>query len=133
MTRRRPPGVSWESWIDRQVREAEKRGEFDDLPSAGKPLPDLDKPIDENWWIKNKLRSEGLSYTPPLLALKKRATDALALAAEAPSEAKAQEIIEEINEEIREANRNGARGPLVVLRPYDVEAVLRDWRKRHSK
>jgi DnaJ-like protein len=68
MTRRRPPGVGWESWIDRQVREAEKRGEFRDLPGAGKPLADLDAPRDENWWIRNKLRDEGLSYTPPSLA-----------------------------------------------------------------
>src|SRR5882757_6563085 len=94
MTERRPPGVSWESWIDRQVREAEKRGEFDDLPGAGKPLADLGRPQDETWWIKNKLRDEGLSYTPPSLALKKRAEAALALASEAGSEAKAREIIE---------------------------------------
>ena len=28
----------WESWIDRQVREAQERGEFDDLPGRGRPL-----------------------------------------------------------------------------------------------
>jgi hypothetical protein len=132
MTERRPPGVGWESWIDRQVREAEKRGKFDDLPGAGKPLADLGRPQDENWWIKNKLRDEGLSYTPPSLALKKRAEDALALASEAGSEAKAREIVEEINGEIREANRKGIRGPLVVLRPYDVEAFLRRRRAHRS-
>jgi hypothetical protein len=25
----------------------------------------LDKPRDENWWVRGKLRSEGLSYLPP--------------------------------------------------------------------
>ena len=37
--------VQYESWIDRQIREAIERGAFDDLPSAGKPLrldPDED-------------------------------------------------------------------------------------------
>jgi DnaJ family protein C protein 28 len=28
----------WESWIDQQIREAQERGEFDDLPGRGKPL-----------------------------------------------------------------------------------------------
>jgi hypothetical protein len=133
MTRRRPPGVSWESWIDRQVREAGKRGEFDDLPSAGKPLPDLDKPKDENWWIKNKLRDEGLSYTPPVLALKKKAEDAVALALEAGSEAEARKLVEEVNADIRETNRKWIKGPPIMLRPYDVEAVLVGWRRRHRR
>ncbi|SMC89901.1 DUF1992 domain-containing protein [Lentzea albidocapillata] len=39
MTQRKPPGMGFESWIDRQIREAQERGEFDNLPSAGKPLP----------------------------------------------------------------------------------------------
>jgi hypothetical protein len=49
MTARKPPGVGWESWIDKQIREAEERGEFEDLPGAGQPIPDLDKPFDELW------------------------------------------------------------------------------------
>jgi len=61
MTERKPPGVSFESWIDRQIREAMERGEFDNLPGAGKPIPDLDKATDELWWIRQKMRSEGLS------------------------------------------------------------------------
>lgn len=28
----------WESAVDKQIREAEERGEFDDLPGKGKPL-----------------------------------------------------------------------------------------------
>ncbi|RPI50869.1 MAG: DUF1992 domain-containing protein [Chloroflexi bacterium] len=28
----------WESWIDQQIREAEARGDFDNLPGKGKPL-----------------------------------------------------------------------------------------------
>ena len=29
----------WESAIDQQIREARERGDFDDLPGQGKPLP----------------------------------------------------------------------------------------------
>ena len=55
-----------ETLVERQIRLAQERGEFDDLPGAGKPLPGLDGPDDENWWVKGYLRREGLS-TEPLL------------------------------------------------------------------
>ncbi|WP_037834016.1 DnaJ family domain-containing protein, partial [Streptomyces sp. NRRL S-481] len=37
MTERKPPGVDFGSWVDKQIRDAETRGEFDRLPGAGKP------------------------------------------------------------------------------------------------
>jgi Domain of unknown function (DUF1992) len=40
MTERKPPDLSFTSWIDRQINEAAERGAFDNLPGAGKPLPD---------------------------------------------------------------------------------------------
>jgi hypothetical protein len=132
MTERRPPGVGYESWIDRQVSEAEKRGKFDGLSTAGKPLPDIGGRSDENWWIKGKLREEGLSYTSPSLALKKSVADALAAALEADSDDQARAIVEVINGKIREANRKGIKGPPVVFRPIQFESVLRDRRGRRS-
>ncbi|MBV9195450.1 MAG: DUF1992 domain-containing protein [Solirubrobacterales bacterium] len=56
MPERKPPGVRFETWIERQIRRAGERGEFDQLPGAGRPLPDLDRPHDEMWWVKQKLR-----------------------------------------------------------------------------
>ena len=38
MTEQKPPGMSWESWIDQQIREAREAGLFDNLPGAGKWL-----------------------------------------------------------------------------------------------
>ena len=128
MTNRKPSGLGWESWIDRQIREAAERGEFKDLPGAGKPIPDLDKPHDEMWWVKRKLRDEGLSYLPPSLALRKEASEARAAALRAPSEADARRIIEDVNETIREANRTGIRGPSLMLVPFNVERILQEWR-----
>jgi hypothetical protein len=130
MTRRKPPGAPWESWIDRQIREAEERGEFDDLAGAGKPIPDLDKPFDELWWVKDKLRREGLSYMPPSVALRKEAGDALLAASRAGSEAEVRQIISAVNDKIREANRKTIAGPPLMLVPYDLERVVREWRER---
>ena len=31
--------AQWESAVDQQIREAQERGDFDDLPGKGKPLP----------------------------------------------------------------------------------------------
>ncbi|HUA42024.1 MAG TPA: DUF1992 domain-containing protein, partial [Streptosporangiaceae bacterium] len=39
MTERKPHDVTFRSWIDQQISEAEERGAFDNLPGAGKPLP----------------------------------------------------------------------------------------------
>jgi hypothetical protein len=38
MTERKPPGVSFETRVERQIREAIEHGEFDDLPGAGRPI-----------------------------------------------------------------------------------------------
>lgn len=132
MTERKSPGMGWESWIDRQIRQATERGEFDDLPGAGKPIPDLDKPFDELGWVKRKLRSEGLTYQPPSLALRKAAHDALEAAASAGSEAEVRRIIENINERIRQANRKGIAGPSVTLMPFNVERLVTEWREHEQ-
>jgi hypothetical protein len=71
MTDRKPPGVDFGTWVERKIREAAERGAFDNLPGAGKPIPDLDTPHDELWWIKRKLREEGLAHLPPTIALRK--------------------------------------------------------------
>ncbi|HVD28538.1 MAG TPA: DUF1992 domain-containing protein, partial [Mycobacteriales bacterium] len=43
----------WESVVEAQIRQAQERGDFDDLPGKGKPIPGLDDPDDEQWWIKS--------------------------------------------------------------------------------
>jgi Domain of unknown function (DUF1992) len=130
MTDRKPPGVGFETWVERQIREATERGEFDNLPGAGKPIPDLDKPHDELWWVRQKLRREDLAYLPPTIALRKQAEEALRAAAEAASEAEVRRIVADINAKIVEGNRKAASGPPLNLTPFDVDRVLRDWRRR---
>ena len=128
MTARKPPGVSFESWVDRQVREAQERGEFDGLAGHGRPIADIDKPYDEQWWVRRKLRDEGVSYLPPSLALRKEAEVALEAAARAPTEAHVRRIVDELNVKIRAAIRLPPAGPPLNLFPYDVERVVADWR-----
>ena len=130
MTEHKPPGVGFGTWVERKLREAVERGEFDNLPGAGKPIADLDKPHDESWWIKQKLRREQLAYLPPTLALRKEAEDALLAASRARSEEEVRRIVADINGKILDGNRKAASGPPLGLVPFDVEQVLQTWRER---
>lgn len=133
MTQRKPPGMGFESWIDRQIREAEERGEFDDLPSAGKPLPGAGKALEEDWWIKRKVREEeGAAGLPPSLVLRKQAETARARALAATTDAEARAIIEKMNAEILDALRKPLSGPPLTLMPFDVDELLRE-RKGSSR
>jgi hypothetical protein len=128
MTQRKPPGVSFETWIDRQIRDATERGEFDDLPGRGKPIGDLEQPLDELWWVRQKMQRENLSYLPPTLALRKEVEDVLAAASRAGSEAEVRLMVTAVNDKIRAANRMALSGPPLNLAPFDVDAVVRRWR-----
>ena len=130
MSERKPAGVPWETWIDKQIRRAQERGEFRELPGSGEPLADLGKPFDQTRWVKDKLRREGLSYMSPSVSLRKEAHDAREAALRAVSESEVREIIADINDRIREANRKGIHGPSLMLIPFDVERVVRQWRHR---
>ncbi|MGC5013417.1 DUF1992 domain-containing protein [Streptosporangium sp. DT93] len=132
MTDRKPLGVGFETWIDRQIREATERGEFDNLPGAGKPLPDAGRQPDELWWVKQKMREENLSFPlPGTLALRKDAERARAAAVDARTEAEARRIIEEINDRIRESHGRTLSGPPLVQPLLDVDEVVADRRTRH--
>jgi Domain of unknown function (DUF1992) len=122
-----------ESLIDRKIREAQERGEFDNLPGAGQPLPDLDRPYDENWWLKDLLRREDLSYPlPATLALRKEIDELGGKLAATRREATVREIVAELNGRIEQARRGPVDGPAVVLTPLDVESVVRAWRERRA-
>ncbi|MFF5531385.1 DUF1992 domain-containing protein [Streptomyces cinerochromogenes] len=133
MTERKPPGVPFESWVDKQIRDAQGRGEFDRLPGAGAPLPaDVESTYDELWWVKRKLAREGLAVLPPALALRKEAEDALEAAYAAPSERIARKIIEDVNVRIKDMMFKPPPGPPLGKKPYDVEQVVREWRQRRA-
>jgi DnaJ homolog subfamily C member 28 len=57
-------GPSWETLIDRQIREAIDEGKFEDLPHRGEPLPNDDNPYAGEWALAyHVLRNAGIA--PP--------------------------------------------------------------------
>jgi len=127
MTARKPPGITWESWIDRQVREGQERGDFDNLPGRGKPLPGLDQPRDDLWWVKQLLKREDLSITPPTLALRKAREDIIERIPSMASEDAVREVVAELNGRIRQANRSAISGPPSTLMPIDLDRAVAIW------
>lgn len=133
MTAREPAAERpWETWVERQIREAQERGEFDNLPGAGRPLPDLDRPRDELWWVRRKLRDEQLSYLPPTLQLRKDVERARERIARARSEREVRGILAEINERIRLVNASALEGPASTVAPLDEEQTVRRWRAHQA-
>jgi DnaJ-like protein len=129
MTERKPSGVEWETWVERQIREAMERGDFDDLPGLGEPIADLGGPYDELWWVRRKLRDEQLSVLPPALVLRKELDEAKNRIAAARTEAEVRRQVAAINDRIIYVNSHTISGPPSNLVPLDVDRVLEEWRR----
>lgn len=121
-------GQPFETALDRQIREAQERGAFDDLPGAGKPIPDLDAPRDELWWVKQLMRREKVSLLPPSLALRKEVEDVGQTVSAMRTESAVRELVAGLNARIAAATRTPPPGPPLNLRSLDAERVVRDWR-----
>ena len=122
--------TSWyESAVDRQIREAQERGEFDNLPGAGRPLPGAGEPDDEDWWIRQLVRREKITgMLPATLMLRREVEDLRQTVAGKKTEAAVRGYVASLNERIRRAQRGHLDGPPVVLSTVDVEEVVAAWR-----
>jgi hypothetical protein len=116
-------------WVDLQVQRAIERGEFDDLPGAGKPLPPMDD--DPNWWVKKLIEREKITgVLPEALQLRK---DDAALDSELDrqsSERVVRELLETFNRRVVNARRQLQGGPPVITPTRDVDAEVAAWRSR---
>jgi DnaJ homologue, subfamily C, member 28, conserved domain len=123
----------YESWVDRQIREAIERGEFDNLPGAGKPIPGLDGRQDENWWIRQKLEREDIRGALPTSLSLRREVEELPDILDAEREERAvREIIDDLNARIRDAVARRVEGPVVFIKTVNVEEVVAAWRERRG-
>jgi hypothetical protein len=68
---------TWESLVDRQIREAMEDGRFDDLPHRGEPLPVEDETYAGEWAMAFRmLRNAGVA--PPWIEADKEVRELLA-------------------------------------------------------
>ena len=123
--------MPYESWVDRQIREAIERGEFDNLPGQGRPIKGLNGRDDENWWVKAYLEREQLPLPlPTSLALRKEVMTLPETLADITDEKSVREIVADLNHRIAESYRRRLDGPPIIVRLVDVEQAVADWRRR---
>lgn len=129
MTERKPAGMSFETWADKQIREAEQRGEFTGLSGAGKPIPGRGQPDDELWWLKQYMAREKLDFALPTgLRLRKEIEDIDVRVARERQEPAVRRVVEDLNTRIRRENLTPSPGPALNRMPLDVEQVVARWR-----
>jgi Domain of unknown function (DUF1992) len=130
MTERKPPEISFASWIDQQISEAAERGAFDNLPGAGKPLPSRGEAGDGQAWLRDYMRREGVSgeeLLPTPLRLRKEVERLTRTVQDLRSEHEVREVVAELNQRILEWRRIPT-GPPVFLRLVDEETMAARWR-----
>jgi hypothetical protein len=132
MTERKPPGTTWESWIEAQIRIAREQGAFDNLPGAGKPLPNLDQEYDPLWWVKQFVQREQVSVLPPSLELLRKVEKELGAIDKLHDEAAVRHRVAALNAEIAKVNATVTEGPPTRRSPLDVDKVVARWRYARS-
>ena len=120
-------------YVEIAIQQAIRRGDFDDLPGAGRPLKNLQQAYDPDWWIRQKIERESITgLGPPALTLRTENAGLEARLDLAPSEAAAREILEDFNGRVVEARRQLQGGPPVVTPTRDVDEEIVVWRERRA-
>jgi hypothetical protein len=130
MTERKPPGMSFETWVDSQITRGIARGDFDDLPGAGKPLPRRTGDESMVAWVIEKAKQENIDVfgmLPPGLALRKEREDLPRRAAALPSEAAVRALVEDFNDRVRLFWRRPQDPPVVPVGLADTDALVAEW------
>jgi hypothetical protein len=132
--RRAPTAAELRSIAKTQLDLAIERGDFDNLPMAGKPLPNLTSGThDPDWWIKAKIEREGLSgVAPPALSLRTENERLDALLDTMTTEASVRATVADFNGRIIEARRQLTGGPPVVTPTRDPDVEVRRWQDRRA-
>jgi hypothetical protein len=117
--------------VEVAIQQAMRRGDFERLPGAGKPLTGLDGVRDPNWWIRRKIERENLTgLGPPALTLRTEDAQLDDRLDRLHAESQVREVLDDFNRRVREARLQLLGGPPVLTRPRDVDEQVTAWRER---
>lgn len=119
-----------QTWVDQQIRQAVARGDFDDLPGAGKPL-ELKHQGDPDWWVKQLVERERLAILPPSVQLRKDDAELDDLLDRQPTEQDVRRLLADFNARVMSARLTPV-GPPLITQPRDIEREVAAWRRRRS-
>jgi hypothetical protein len=132
MTQRKPPGMSFETWIDSQITRAREDGAFDGLDGAGKPLPRRAREQTSYDWALEWAKRENADVAgmlPTGLALRKEREELPALVARQTSEAAVRALVEAHNARVDQYYRRPVEGVWVTVGMADPDEVVEEWRR----
>jgi hypothetical protein len=119
-------------WVELQIQRALERGDFDDLPGAGKPLPDLSG--GEDWWLKKLVEREQITgVLPEALQLRKDDAALDAVLDRENTEQSVRDQLEAFNRRVIAARRQLLGGPPVITPLRDIDAEVEAWRERRRR
>ncbi len=119
-------------WVEQQLRIAQERGDFDNLPGAGKPIEGLGPDHDPDWWLKKLIEREHISVLPPALALRKEDAELDGRLDAITAEVAVRREVEDFNARVLKARYTPVDGPPLITMPRDVDETLEAWRDRRT-
>lgn len=126
MTARDPSGRP----VEDAVAEAIARGDFDDLPGAGRPL-DLPARHDPDWWITRRLAEGDIdpdALLPPVVLLRREHAQIGETLAMLRTEERVREVLEDYNQRVQDDRLRHPMSPMLAP-TVDVEARVAAWRE----
>ena len=91
-------------YVEISIQQAMRRGDFDNLPGTGKPIPGLNAPYDPDWWIRQKIEREQITgLGPAALTLRSEDAGLNARLDSTVSERAVREILDDFNRRVIEA------------------------------
>ena len=120
-------------YVEISIQQAMRRGDFDNLPGTGKPIPGLTAPYDPDWWIRQKIEREQITgLGPAALTLRSEDAGLDARLDAVGTEGAVREILDDFNRRVIEARRQLRGGPPVVTALRDVDTEIARWRGRRE-
>jgi hypothetical protein len=126
--------LAWLLLAEQRIQAAQAEGQFENLPGFGKPIPGLDEPHDELWWVKDKLKREHLASLPPALAIRLDIQNTLANLENLSTESAVRCELVSVNDRIRKAAFAITWGPSVDVLPFtdgEIEGQVAQWHQSH--
>jgi hypothetical protein len=121
-----------QTWVDQQIRVAMARGDFDDLPGKGKPLPDLGDSHDPNWWVKKLIEREKVAIVPASVQLRREDAELDGRLDTLTREADVRREVEDFNSRVIAARYRLPEGPPLVTMPRDADETVSAWAERRE-
>ncbi|WP_022901408.1 DUF1992 domain-containing protein [Humibacter albus] len=129
-----PSDLQRAAYVETAIQQAIRRGEFDDLPGARKPLEGLGHPHDPDWWIRRKIETERLTgLGPPALTLRVENVELDDRLDALVRESDVRDALEDFNRRVVEARRQLLGGPPVVTPTRDIDAEVAAWEERRDR